>query len=110
MKPGSCNCWASHVPTVRGDCPGWRLQSFCLPHASSPASRSMAIPRLLVFLASAVAVFGVDRLPIEDFSRTQDITRMVLSPDGGQAAYLADHNGITKLLVLDFGGKKTMRL
>ena len=35
---------------------------------------------------------------------------MTLSPDGGQVAYLADHNGVTKLMVLDLGGKKTMRL
>jgi dipeptidyl aminopeptidase/acylaminoacyl peptidase len=61
-------------------------------------------------LASAVSSHAVERIPIEDFSRAPSFSRARLSPDGGQIAYVADHNGRPKLHVLDVAGKSTVRI
>ncbi len=69
---------------------------------------SWAIAALL--LASVSRVGAIERLPIETFSKTPEMSQALLSPDGMQLAYLADHNGVVKLHILDFGGKPPVRL
>lgn len=65
---------------------------------------------VVTFIASAVQGYAEPRLPIEDFSRTPSFSRAHLSPDGAQIAFIADHNGRTKLHVLDVKAKSTVRI
>jgi len=63
-----------------------------------------------LLLAFVSRVGAVERLPIENFSKTPEISQALLSPDGNQVAYLADHNGVTKLHIIDLGGKPPIRI
>jgi dipeptidyl aminopeptidase/acylaminoacyl peptidase len=65
---------------------------------------------VVTLIASAVSGYAVPRLPVEEFSRTPSFSRARLSPDGSQIAFIADHNGRSKLHVLDVKAKSTVRI
>src|SRR5471032_875866 len=56
------------------------------------------------------AAHGVERLPVEDFARSPDVTNARLSPDGKHVAYLAELNGKSKLHVAEIGSNVVVRL
>lgn len=74
----------------------------------------MRMPRWIllscVFLSVGSVAPAIERLPIEDFARTAEVSRAQLSPDGRQLAYVAEHNRINTLHVLDLESRKTFRL
>jgi len=53
---------------------------------------------------------GIERLPIEDFSRVPDTAGARLSPDGKRLAFLRDFHGLTMLHVADIETNKVTRL
>jgi dipeptidyl aminopeptidase/acylaminoacyl peptidase len=74
----------------------------------------MRMPRWIctscVFISVAATAPAIDRLPVENFARSPEVSRARLSPDGKQLAYMADHNRINTLHVLDLESRKTKRL
>ncbi|HEX2855631.1 MAG TPA: S9 family peptidase [Opitutaceae bacterium] len=73
----------------------------------------MQLPRLCLLAALQVvtiAARAVDRLPIENFTREPDVSRVRLSPDGKSFAYLREHLGLTRLHIGETDGNNVLRL
>ncbi|ACB73295.1 S9 family peptidase [Opitutus terrae] len=58
----------------------------------------------------AGAALAIERLPIEHFAREPETSRARLSPDGKHLAFLREHNGRTKLHVLEIDADKIYRI
>jgi len=73
----------------------------------------MQLPRCLltgIFALALPAVWAIDRLPIEDFTREPSAARARLSPDGKRFAFLRDHGGRTTLHIAEIDENKLSRL
>jgi dipeptidyl aminopeptidase/acylaminoacyl peptidase len=75
---------------------------------SSLPSLAAVIFCALIFAASSS--HAIERLPIEDFSRQPDVSRLRLSPDGKSYAYLREHLGVMRLHIGETEGSKLIRL